>query len=234
MTEQQCGVNSLVGIYLDSLHILVLHWNTAQWFFLSTPEGFKINWAVHIPCPKAIQTRELSGHYYCLSCMCVLRHHRLFAALWSVAHQASLSMGFSRQEYWSGCHFLLQGIFPTQGSNPQPLPHLLHCRWILPCWAIGEAPSSPLLSVTSTAGQGWLSLNYSCHLPEPQSSALCSPESASACPDNLVSIKCFWHYPSGSFRHWALIVNHFYPMQVFSLPPTALRTQHSLCLVESK
>ena len=27
-------------------------------------------------------------------------------------------MGFSRQEYWSGCHCLLQGIFPTQGSNP--------------------------------------------------------------------------------------------------------------------
>ena len=26
-----------------------------------------------------------------------------------------------------GCHFLLQGTFPTQGSNP----HLLHCRWIL-------------------------------------------------------------------------------------------------------
>ena len=28
-----------------------------------------------------------------------------------------LSMGFSRQEYCSGFHFLLQGIFPTQGSN---------------------------------------------------------------------------------------------------------------------
>ena len=28
------------------------------------------------------------------------------------------SMGFSRQEHWSGCHFLLQGIFPTQGLNP--------------------------------------------------------------------------------------------------------------------
>ena len=27
-------------------------------------------------------------------------------------------MGFSRQEYWSGCHALLQGIFPIQGSNP--------------------------------------------------------------------------------------------------------------------
>ena len=29
-----------------------------------------------------------------------------------------------------GCHFLLQGIFPTQGLNPF-LQHFLHCRWIL-------------------------------------------------------------------------------------------------------
>ena len=34
----------------------------------------------------------------------------------TIAHQAALSMGFPRQEYC--CHFLLQGIFPTQGSNP--------------------------------------------------------------------------------------------------------------------
>ena len=27
---------------------------------------------------------------------------RLFGTLWTVAHQAPLSMGFSRQEYWSG------------------------------------------------------------------------------------------------------------------------------------
>ena len=38
--------------------------------------------------------------------------------LWTGSHQASLSMGFSRQEYWPGSHSLLQGIFPTQGSNP--------------------------------------------------------------------------------------------------------------------
>ena len=31
-----------------------------------------------------------------------------------------------------GCHILLQGIFPTQGSNLR-LPHLLHCRWIVYC-----------------------------------------------------------------------------------------------------
>ena len=33
------------------------------------------------------------------------------------ALQAPPSTGFSRQEYWSGCSFLLQGIFPTQGLN---------------------------------------------------------------------------------------------------------------------
>ena len=38
-----------------------------------------------------------------------------------------LSMGFSKQESWSGCHFLFQGIFLTLGSNPG----LLHCRRIL-------------------------------------------------------------------------------------------------------
>ena len=37
--------------------------------------------------------------------------------LWTVAHQAPLSMGFSRQEYCSGLHALLQGIFLTQGLN---------------------------------------------------------------------------------------------------------------------
>ena len=42
-----------------------------------------------------------------------------------------LSMGFLRQGYWTGvgCHVLLQGIFPTQRSNPG----LPYCRWILYC-----------------------------------------------------------------------------------------------------
>ena len=43
--------------------------------------------------------------------------------------------GILRQEYWSGYHFLFQGIFPTQGSNL----HLLHCRQILYHWASKEA-----------------------------------------------------------------------------------------------
>ena len=43
---------------------------------------------------------------------------QFFAIPWTVAHQVPLSMEFSRQGYWSGLHSLLQGIFPTQGSNP--------------------------------------------------------------------------------------------------------------------
>ena len=49
----------------------------------------------------------------------------LFATVWTVAHLAPLSMGFSRQIYWSGCHSLLQGIFLTQGSNPEYLALLM-------------------------------------------------------------------------------------------------------------
>ena len=43
--------------------------------------------------------------------ICMLSHFscvQLFATLWTVAHQAPLSMGFSRQEHWSGFHAPLQ------------------------------------------------------------------------------------------------------------------------------
>ena len=43
---------------------------------------------------------------------------RLLATPWTIAHQTPLSMGFSRQEYWSGMPFPLQGVFPPQGLNP--------------------------------------------------------------------------------------------------------------------
>ena len=46
-----------------------------------------------------------------------LSHVRLFVTPWSVTRQAPLSMEFSRQEYGVVCHFLLQGIFPSQRSN---------------------------------------------------------------------------------------------------------------------
>ena len=48
-------------------------------------------------------------------CVCVLSHVHLFAAPWIVAHQAPLSMEFSRQEHWRS------GLpFPSPGDLPDP------------------------------------------------------------------------------------------------------------------
>ena len=40
---------------------------------------------------------------------------QLFATPWTVAYQAPLSMGFSRQEYWSGLPFPSPGDLPNPG-----------------------------------------------------------------------------------------------------------------------
>ena len=48
---------------------------------------------------------------------------RLFATPWTVAYQASQSMGFSRQEYWSGVPFPSPGDLPDPGIEP-PSPAL--------------------------------------------------------------------------------------------------------------
>ena len=53
-----------------------------------------------------------------------------FVTPWTAACQAPLSMGFFRQEYWSGLPFPSPGFFPTQGLNLSLL-RLLHCRQIL-------------------------------------------------------------------------------------------------------
>ena len=62
---------------------------------------------------------------------------QLFATLWTVAHQAPLSMGFSRQEYWSGLPC------PPPGDLPDPdvgwIPHLL----CLLHWQVGSLSLAP-------------------------------------------------------------------------------------------
>ena len=45
-------------------------------------------------------------------------HVQLFATLWTVAHQAPLSMGFSRQAYWGGLPFPSPGYLPNLGIKP--------------------------------------------------------------------------------------------------------------------
>ena len=49
----------------------------------------------------------------------LLSHVRLFVIPWTVIHQASLSMGFSRQEHWSRLPFPPPGDLPNPGIEPR-------------------------------------------------------------------------------------------------------------------
>ena len=49
----------------------------------------------------------------------LLSRVRLFASPWTVVRQAPLSMGFSRQEYWSGLPFPSPGDLPNPGIAPR-------------------------------------------------------------------------------------------------------------------
>ena len=44
-------------------------------------------------------------------------HVQLSVALWTIAHQAPLSMGFSRQEYWTGFPYPSPGDLPDPGTD---------------------------------------------------------------------------------------------------------------------
>ena len=57
---------------------------------------------------------------------------RLFATPWTVAYQALPSVGFSRQEYWSGVPFPSPGDLPHPGIKPGS-----------PTWQADALPSKP-------------------------------------------------------------------------------------------
>ena len=72
--------------------------------------------ALHISKACSGQLVVLIARYVCvLSCFSYVR---LFSTLWTVASQAPLSMGFSRQDYWSGLSFSPPGDLPNPGIKP--------------------------------------------------------------------------------------------------------------------
>ena len=66
-------------------------------------------------------TREAQEYWSVCVCVCVWNHFshvQLFTTLWTIVCQAPLSMGFSRQEYWSGFPFSSPGDLPNPGIKP--------------------------------------------------------------------------------------------------------------------
>ena len=78
-----------------------------------------------------LSTSFCTPHPACSICLKVkvksLSCVQLFATPWTVAYQASPSMGFSRQECWSGLPFPFPGDLP----DPEIEPGLPHCRQTL-------------------------------------------------------------------------------------------------------
>ena len=83
-----------------------------EWVAISYSRGsFLLRDRTHVSCVSCIGKQIL---YHCTTwevlsllheCVCVLSrcsHTWLFVTLWAIAHQAPLSKGFSKQEYWSG------------------------------------------------------------------------------------------------------------------------------------
>ena len=69
---------------------------------------------------NSLRKPKVKGHPN-QTCECVLSHFScvwLFATPWTAGQQAPLSVGFSRQEYWSGLLFLPPGNLPNPGIEP--------------------------------------------------------------------------------------------------------------------
>ena len=80
--------------------------------------------------------------YHALLCECMRSHFhcvQLLVTPRTVDPRLLCPWNSSGKNTGVGCHALLQGIFPTEGSNPGLLC-LLHCSKILYCWATREAP----------------------------------------------------------------------------------------------
>ena len=88
-----------------------------QWSSTAGPAGW---FCGHPPCSHSIRIRSFASKpHVCELSPC--GRARFFVTPWTVAHQAPLSMGDSRQEYWSGLPLPPLGHLPNPGIKPESL-----------------------------------------------------------------------------------------------------------------
>ena len=107
---------------------------------------------------------------------CMLSHFspvRLLGTLWTVAHQPPLSVGFTRQEYWSGLPCSPPGDLPDPGIKPSSSvsPALQVDSQILHCLSHQGSPDLPLPSLNVRGHGEAVSLlrRGTCHSKSPPS-----------------------------------------------------------------
>ena len=104
-------------------------------FFSSGPVVVALSFSGTLEfCGKKINAQVIAAAVYLLS------HVQLFVTLWTVAHQAPLSMGFSRQGCWSRLPFPSPGDLPDPGIETTfPVSPALSSRFFMT-----EPPGKPL------------------------------------------------------------------------------------------
>ena len=138
----------------------------------------------------------------------MLSRVQLSATPWTVAHQAPLSMGFPRQEYWTGLPFPLPGDLSDPGIEPV-FCHLLH-------WQADSLPLSHLGSTKNLKFSG--SVNPT----------LCNPMRCS-----MPGLPVFHHLPefAQTHVHWVGdIIQPSHPLP--SPPPPACNHSHHQSLFQ--
>ena len=79
---------------------------------------------------------------------------RLFGTIWTTAHQAPLSMGFSRQEYWSGLPCPSPGDLPGPGIEPTSLASPVLAGGFFTTSVTREWGLNPMTSVLTGSRKG--------------------------------------------------------------------------------
>ena len=110
---------------------------------------------------------------------CVLSHFscvELFATLWAIAGQPPLSMGFSKQEYWSELPCTLPGDLPDPGIEPESLMSLVladeffttaaAAKSLQSCPTLcnpidGSPPGSPVPGILQARTLEWVAISFS-------------------------------------------------------------------------
>ena len=102
------------------------------------------------PCPwPGVEVFLKHSRNWHKSPRCMLSHFSSVRLCVTVAHKASLSMGFSRQEYWSGLPFPSPGDLPNLGIEPRPPARQADS---LP----SETPGKPIKGILVSFSHVWL------------------------------------------------------------------------------
>ena len=123
-----------------------------------------------------------------------LSHLRLFATPWTVATRLLCLWNFPGKSTAMGCHFLLQGIFPTQELNPG----LPHC-WQMPYHHLRHQGSFKTLlfqnSVSFAAKLRGMYKDFAIY----------------SLPLHMHNLLCYQHFPYNTFCGFGKMYNIVYP-----------------------